>query len=144
MIRTREIGTVDSNCGKMIIMSQEEMNRLCTDHGLDPVQVLEDYENVPLEFGADNIYGVDAVKVLNRDGQVYSAACIGLQPESFVRLLYKGEPSFHEYLRDKWPNIEFGTPEWRIAGKEYHNLINGIRTGDMRPNAALDDIFANG
>jgi hypothetical protein len=145
MIKSKEIGTVDSSSGKLVLMSQEEINRLCDDHGLDAKQVLEDYDNVVINFGYENTFGVDAVKVLQTDGQVYSATTIGIQPDQFVRLLNNHEKSFQEFVTSRMTeSLQPGTPSWDKAAKDYHNYINGVVDGEVRPNADLDNIFARG
>lgn len=146
MIKNRELGTVESPSGKMIILSHEEFDRLCSDHGLAVKTVLTEYDHVPLNFGYDSVFGIDAVKTLNKDGKVYSAATIGLDPNSFVRLLYEGEKSFHEFLQEQNTNesqIVPGSDTWVKAAKDYHNYILGVRD-DIRPNADLDLLFAAG
>jgi hypothetical protein len=146
MIKNREIGTVETQSGKMVILSHEEFSRLCDDHGLDVKTVLTEYDHVPLNFGYDSVFGVDAVKTLNKDGKVYSAATIGLQPCEFVRMLYEGEKSFQEFIVEQHKNegtIVPGSAIWQKAAKDYHNYILGVR-GEDRPNADLDLLFAAG
>jgi len=96
-IKNRELGLVLVKAGDVVVFSMDAIVRLAELLKVSKETLIEQYEGVPCQFGANGTYGVDRLVAVTNEGKTYPAVMIGGDPDNFRRFLEVDERTFHDY-----------------------------------------------
>jgi len=142
MIRAKEMGKIASESGKLILLSKEVMQTICDKLNINFFEFCQDNEAVLLDMKCrDIVVGVDMTEAIHKDGLVYSAPIIGIEPENFIGFLNDRQMVFQDFSKQhKLYKQELDDMTICIICEDYRNYVLGKKAADNdpRPNPELD------
>lgn len=107
-MRSSELGKITVDAGDIICFSIDDLMRLAEKLGVSEETLIQRYNGVKCNFGADGNYGVDSLTAVDVDGGTYPVVLIGGDPEKFLRFLGKNDPTFGEFYKNHPRYAEIG------------------------------------
>jgi hypothetical protein len=142
MIRAKELGKIDSESGKLLLLSKEVMQTICDKLNINFFEFCQDNEVVLLDMKCrDIVVGVDMTEAIHKDGLVYSAPIIGIEPENFIGFLNDRQMVFQDFSKQhKLYKQELDDMTICMICEDYRNYVLGKKAADNdpRPNPELD------
>lgn len=110
-IKNRELGRVLVDAGDVVVFSMDAIMRLAERLKVSEDTLIQRYDGVSCEFGADGTYGVDRLFAVNKEGKTYPVVMIGGEPDKFLRFMDADEQSFHDFYENHPRRAEVGQGE---------------------------------
>lgn len=107
-IKNRELGRVLVDAGDVVVFSMDAIMRLAERLKVSEDTLIQRYEGVSCQFGADGNYGVDRAFAVTQEGKTYPVVLIGAEPDKFKRFLEVDEQSFHDFYESHPRRAEVG------------------------------------
>lgn len=147
MIKATEIGTIYSDTGRVVMLSEQEARRVSHKLDMSFDDMVQEHDAVVVNFGGAATFGVDVVDTVYEGGVVCPTVLVGLIPDEFIRFLNEGERSFAEYSTSHpayVAGMERNSEPYRRVLHSYMNHVLGkeVRSPQAsRINPDLDLFF---
>jgi hypothetical protein len=145
MIKSKEIATIHSDTGRLVMFSEQDARRICNRLGVGFDAMVEEHDGVVVNFGGKATFGVDVVDTVYEGGIVCPTVMVGLIPDEFVRFLNEDEQSFTEYSTSHpayVAGMEVGSDTHRRVLHDYKNYVQGIEVRSPKLNRKNPDLDA--